>query len=310
VGIASFEGGFSSRLDQVVVEAPLELRLAFGPADARLSTSLTVTMRSPEESSSSQDEGKQGLVDSQDGELAMGLLVAEGIVHSFDEIQNIERCGSEGSEGEPRRLLRIELSPSCEVELDRLKRSFVSSASCGLCGKAGLEALSTTGLARLEAPAQEASLVSQEILRALPAALRSAQQCFGHTGGLHAAASFDPRGRLLFCREDVGRHNAVDKVVGAHLRSGLFPARENILMLSGRVSFELVQKAVAAGFSILAAIGAPTSLAIELAEEFNLSLVGFLSERRFNLYSHPSRVSDRAEPARSSAPAPSNLGSV
>ena len=196
-----------------------------------------------------------------------------------DQIVGVRSCRS-GS-------IRVELAPGSFVDLARLERHSFTSSSCGACGKTSMSALRAIPNWHLR---RGEPLVDEALIRSLPASLRRAQSVFDATGGLHASALFDPDGRLIMLREDVGRHNALDKVIGAELLADRLPADERILMVSGRVSFELVQKALMAGIPVLAAIGAPSSLAVELACEVGMTLIGFVRHDRFNIYSGAERV--------------------
>jgi FdhD protein len=245
-------------LDHVADEAPLELRLGNRP--------LTVIMRTPGD----------------DEELARGFLYTEGIVAGAAEIVSIARP-EQLSGDEVGNVLGIELLPAARPPA--VERLFYASSSCGVCGKASIAQLA------VRAPkVTSAFTVPHELLTALPGRLRSAQRVFAETGGLHAAALFQRDGRLLAVREDVGRHNAVDKLVGWALAEGRLPLADQLLLVSGRIGYEIVQKAVAAGLALIAAVGAPSSLAIDLAEQFGLTLVGFLREDSLNVYSRNDRV--------------------
>jgi FdhD protein len=254
--------------DLVAVEEPLEIRLG--------AKSISVTMRTP----------------GHDFELAAGFLFAEGILRAADQIREIRWSHNES--GNPRQLgnsVTIELNPGVEVDLDRLERHFYTTSSCGVCGKASIEAIiQSTAAQGCAAPACDAPVVEKSVIHCLPEALRRAQPVFERTGGLHAAALFSPDGTLEILREDVGRHNAVDKLIGAELLARHMPLSERLLFVSSRASFELVQKAVMAGIPILAAVGAPSSLAVETALRFQMTLVGFVRDRRFNIYSGASRI--------------------
>lgn len=250
--------------DWVAVEEPLEIVLEFGPADARTRRTAALTMRTP----------------GNDAELAAGFLLAEGVVRTPDDVQCVTPCGHPNA-------VRVELRPAVPVALAGLERHFTTSSSCGVCGKTSLDSLAarTSPLPDADRP-----WLAADVVHRLPAALRDSQPTFDRTGGLHAAALFDASGRLLLVREDVGRHNAVDKLVGAELMAGRLPLDRRVLLVSGRASFELAQKAVAAGVSVLAAVGAPSSLAVDLATRFGLTLLGFVRDHRFNVYAHGGRL--------------------
>lgn len=246
--------------DAVAVEEPLELRVA--------DRSVAVLMRTP----------------GHDRELAAGFLLTEGVIRSADDLLDIVRCrDQEGATSG--NVVNVLTAPSLTVDFERLTRHVFSSSSCGVCGKATLDAVLQNFPAVADGPVFDAGQVA-----ALPARLQEAQPCFASTGGLHGCALFNQRGELEFVAEDVGRHNAVDKVLGRALLEGRLPMRSHGLLLSGRVSFELVQKALAAGIPLVAGIGAPSSLAIECAMRGNLTLVGFLRANRFNLYAGSARL--------------------
>jgi FdhD protein len=252
------EGGRAEEPDWVVVEEPLEIRVGNEP--------LAVIMRTP----------------GQDIELAAGFALTEGVVGSVREIATIRQCGAP-PEAEPN-IVDIGLTPGTVFDPDGMRRNLMASAACGLCGKASLEALAT------RARPNESSLsVRQQILEALPERMRAAQQTFMRTGALHAAALFLPDGSLLACREDVGRHNAVDKVIGWAILRGE-PPPGAVLVVSGRTSFEILQKAAVAGIPVVCAISGPTTLAIETARAFNITLVNFLRGRGMNIASCPERI--------------------
>jgi len=254
--------------DLLAVEEPLEIRLG--------SKSISITMRTP----------------GHDFELAAGFLFTEGILHHTSEIREIRwsNLARENGGGNPRQLgnsVTVELNPGVEVDLDRLERHFYTSSSCGVCGKASIEAIQMQGCPVLP---RNAPLVPASVIHHLPETLRREQPVFERTGGLHAAALFSPDGKLQVLREDVGRHNAVDKLIGSQMLAGHTPLSDSLLLVSGRTSFELVQKTLMAGIPILAAVGAPSSLAVETAQRFNLTLLGFVRDGRFNIYSGASRI--------------------
>ncbi len=250
--------------DDLAVEEPLEIRLACDRDGRRVRRGISVTMRTP----------------GHDAELAVGFLFTEGIIEDPAQVAGVDDWG-------PGNVVRVELRPGVEVDLDRLERHFYAASSCGVCGKASIEAVRVRP--RI-GPIAGRPTVAAAVIRRLPATLRGAQGAFDRTGGLHAAALFDPEGRLLEVREDVGRHNALDKLIGASFLAGRTPLVDGVLLVSGRASFELVQKAAVAGIPVLAAVGAPSSLAVELARELGMTLAGFVRPDRFNIYSEPGRI--------------------
>jgi FdhD protein len=262
--------------DELAVEEPLEIRLAWHepPHLTPRAKSISLTMRTPGD----------------DLALARGFLVSEGILRRREDVVAAEHCGPAVRSDGTSNVVRIELARTCTFDPARLERHFYTTSSCGVCGKTSLEAVKTTDPPPLEpgAPRLEASVIHR-----LPGRLRAAQETFTRTGGLHAAGVFDAEGTLEIAAEDVGRHNAVDKVVGRALAEGRLPARRRLLMVSGRASFELVQKAVMAGIPVLAAVGAPSSLAVELARESGLTLLGFVRDERFNVYADADRMEAR-----------------
>jgi FdhD protein len=260
----------SPHRDLLAVEEPLEIRVGYGRVNARTRRSLTVTMRTP----------------GNDVELAVGFLFAEGIVRRAADIENAESCGPPAGPLRIRNLVRVELAAGVKLDVKRLQRSFVTTSSCGLCGKSSLTAMPPTP----HLPLSDGFTVPVGIIHTLPETLRRAQTVFQRTGGLHAAALFDRDGRLLDVREDVGRHNALDKLIGARVLADAVPLSDHVIFVSGRAGYELVQKALAAGAPLLAAVGAPSSLAADLACDANMTLLGFVRDRRFNVYSGAQRI--------------------
>lgn len=258
-------------LEAVAVEEPLEIVLEFEQEGLPRRKTVALTMRTP----------------GHDLELAAGFLYTEGVVAAPEHIVALHHFGATGGDGDYRNAVRVELAPGANVDLERLERHVYTASSCGVCGKTSIEALRATP--RFGAPSGRASFAAALVHR-LPAKMREAQALFEATGGLHAAALFDARGDLLLLREDVGRHNAVDKVVGSLLLAGALPASGRLLFLSGRAGFELVQKAYMAGLPVVAAVGAPTSLAVELANEVDVTLLGFVREGRFTIYAGAERI--------------------
>lgn len=265
------DGRRSERHDEVAVEEPLEIRVAFSTPEGRATRSLSITMRTPGD----------------DEELAAGFLLSESIIGSRDDIAAVEPCGPPAPDSGNHNVVRVELHRDVELDIGRLQRHFYTTSSCGVCGKASLEALHAVGARPLTG---NAMVFRHDMLAQVPHSLRAAQATFDRTGGLHAAAAFTAAGDLVVTREDVGRHNAVDKVLGALLREGRLPAQDLGLMVSGRASFELLQKALVAGMPLLAAVSAPSSLAVQLAREFDITLVGFLRGDNFNIYAGAQRI--------------------
>jgi FdhD protein len=251
----------TAQVDVVAVEEPLEVRLVWGDA-ARQEKAISVTMRTP----------------GQDEDLAVGFLYTEGIVGAREDVVS---CSIEGN------VARVSLAPGVDVQLSKLERNFYVTSSCGVCGKSSIDAIHV----RREGLRPPDDLrIAPEVIGRLPTELRRVQSVFEATGGLHAAGLFDIAGALLGVREDVGRHNAVDKLIGAELRAGRGSLASCILALSGRASFELLQKASMAGIFVVAAVGAPSSLAIELARQSRITLLGFVRDERFNVYAGPERL--------------------
>ncbi len=262
--LAVRRGSQAWRSDELATEEPMEIR-AQGPVGPPIS--VAVTMRTP----------------GADFELAAGFLFTEGLVEDPAEIRRVSYCEDLPAEQQRYNVVTVRLGRPFDP--DPLRRSTYVSSSCGVCGKASLD------LVTVRCPAiGPGPVVKAEVISGLPGALRAAQRVFERTGGLHAAGLFAPDGTLLEIREDVGRHNAVDKVIGQAVLAGDLPLAERVLQVSGRLSFEIVQKAARAGVPILAAVSAPSSLAVLAAEELGLTLVGFVREGGFNVYAHPERI--------------------
>lgn len=248
--------------DLLVVEEPLEIRLGHGPEVARVEFRMSVTMRTP----------------GNDEELALGFLFTEGLITDKDQVLRVVPCMNVKPE-ELGNVVRVELHPTVEVDPQKWQRNVYTTSSCGVCGKTSIDAVSVSCI-RSIGPIPE---LSTELILSLPDRMRAAQTIFKHTGGIHAAALFNTDGELLILREDIGRHNAVDKVIGTMLSAAL-PAEGNVLVVSGRAGFELVQKCAVAGIAIMVAVGAPSTLAVQLALERNMQLIGFVREGRYNDY--------------------------
>jgi FdhD protein len=254
----------SMQSDRVAVEEPLEIRLT-GPALPAQGTTLAITMRTP----------------GADGELACGFLLGEGIIRLRADVEALAPLATDAN------VICIRLRAGLAPALEQLKRNFYVSSSCGVCGKASIAAINALPLL----PVTGTASLDEALLRALPARLRAGQPSFAQTGGLHAVGLFRFDGTLSCVYEDVGRHNAMDKVTGAQFLAGNTPLSDCIAMLSGRASFELLQKAMAAGISVVAAVGAPSSLAIDLAQAAGITLIGFLRPEGYNIYTNGWRLS-------------------
>jgi FdhD protein len=264
------DGNCFDKTDALAIEEPLEIRLEFGPEGNRSVQNVSVTMRTP----------------GSDTELAAGFLFTEGIVKEPKDIANIDHCFIACAENKEN-VIQVSLKAGVVPHLQNTERNFYTTSSCGVCGKGSINAIRT--VSAFTSQTNELTIDSS-LLFQLPDILREHQAVFADTGGLHASALFNTEGGLLLVREDVGRHNALDKLIGAALNKGWLPLNRSVLLLSGRASFELVQKAAMAGIQIIAAVGAPSSLAVELAEEFNITLAGFLRGNRFNIYTSPHRI--------------------
>lgn len=256
--------------DRLAVEEPLEIRLQYEEGGAPRLRSIAVTMRTP----------------GHDAELAVGFLVSEGIVRRASDVVGTRHCPITERQTS-HNVLTVHLAPGVAFDAKRLERHFYTTSSCGVCGKTSLEALDVAGCPVLpkDAPRLEAGVIPR-----LPEMLRAEQAVFEQTGGLHAAAVFTPAGDLVRVREDVGRHNAVDKLVGSFFLEDRLPLSDGVLLVSGRTSFELAQKALMAGVPVLASVSAPSSLAVGLAEEFGMTLLGFVRDGRFNVYAGAHRI--------------------
>jgi FdhD protein len=267
-------GAWTTERDTLAGEEPLEIRLLHSADDAHGQTqrdSIAVTMRTPG-------------VGNEDFELAIGFLHGEGLITSRDDFVDVSYCPDE-SEVQTFNIVTVTLRPGLRFDMSRLDRHFYTTSSCGICGKATLEALDLQGCL----PLPDTAPVAADLLQTLPARLFEAQAMFQQTGGLHAAGLFDRWGQLLVAREDVGRHNALDKVIGARVMAGQ-TMDDTLLVLSGRASYELLQKALMVRIPLVAAVGAPSSLAVSTAESFNITLLGFVRADTFNIYTGAQRV--------------------
>lgn len=249
--------------DILAAEEPLEIRINYPADGGRVSKSLSITMRTP----------------GADKELAVGFLFTEGIISSYGDV---DKCIII-----PDNIVQVVLADHITPDLKKLERNFYTTSSCGVCGKSSIDAVRT--VCNIQTTGNDVK-VSSSILYSLPETLRAKQDVFEHTGGLHASALFTTDGELLMLREDVGRHNALDKLIGACLEKGMVPLDQYILLLSGRASFELMQKAAMAGIKVIAAVGAPSTLAVQMVEDSDITLAGFLRGERFNIYTKPERI--------------------
>jgi FdhD protein len=255
--------------DEAATEEPLEIRVIPGGTPETNPYPIAVTLRTP----------------GSDFELAAGFLVSEGLLHSPDDVTRVAYCLDPG-EAQRNNIVNVSLSPGVTFDRERFRRNVYTTSSCGVCGKAALDQVR----AAIPRPPVGRFEIAAAMLGSLTDRLAPAQRLFGRTGGLHAAALFRPDGELIIVREDIGRHNALDKLVGSRFLARSLPESNTVLLVSGRASFELVQKAAVAGIPFLAAIGAPSTLAIALAQEQGMTLVGFLRKGQFNVYSGPERI--------------------
>ena len=271
VAIRRVGAGESDASDVVATEEPLGIRLGYSrPDGSRAEEDVSITMRTP----------------GHDEDLAVGFLFTEGIIHARSDVQAVVPRGQRDADGLVN-VVRVDLAPGVAVDFKRLERHFYTSSSCGICGKASIESVAVQGRFDLHGAGFR---VAGDVLGKLPAALKSRQTVFEQTGGLHASGLFAASGEIVAVREDVGRHNALDKLIGDALVHERVPLTDYGVVVSGRASFELMQKAKMAGCAFVAAVGAPSSLAVQLAQEFGMTLVGFLKPDRFNVYSRPERV--------------------
>lgn len=259
--------------DEIAVEEPLEIRVSRADRREEAPRSLSVTMRTP----------------GHDFELAVGFLFTEGIVRERDDIASVGFARGH-LHGPSENVVDVTLDRGVPFDPAKFERHFYTTSSCGVCGKTSLEAIRIRGVRPMPPDRPQ---VAADLLPLLPARLREGQALFAATGGLHAAGRFDSQGRLLSLREDVGRHNAVDKLVGEAVLDGRVPLGDEVLGVSGRASFEILQKAAVAGFPFVVAVGAPSSLAVDLAREYGMTLVGFARPRSFNAYAGESRIAPR-----------------
>ena len=258
-------GKMDELADKVAVEEPLQIQLLYSTSTGQMLKDIAVTMRTP----------------GNDEELAAGFLFTEGILKDGEDISEIKRSHTDEN------IVQVILKENIIPVLGNAARNFYTTSSCGVCGKASIDAINTVSVFTLQ---QDSIFLNAAVLYNLQDKIKVQQQVFEDTGGIHASALFDVNGKFIMLREDVGRHNALDKIIGAALMKNKLPLNKCLLFLSGRSSFELVQKAVMAGIKVIVAVGAPSSLAVEMAKENNITLIGFLRNERFNIYSGKERI--------------------
>ena len=265
--------------EQLAIEEPLEIRLEYWKDGYLQRQSVSITMRTP----------------GHDDELATGFLFTEGIIREWDQVKHVRACGP-FAQGQPfQNIMRVELRGGVKVNTGTLERNFYTTSSCGICGKTSLEALKINNPYGQVIKTLHTPSIHRNILLSVPGRMTSQQRLFQQTGGCHASCLFDEQGNLLCLREDVGRHNALDKVLGWALMNGHLPLHRHMILVSGRTSFELMQKAAMGGIPVVAAVGAPSTLAVQVAREFNMTLIGFLKQQRFTIYHDPGRIQGLAE---------------
>lgn len=257
--------------DDVSVEEPLEIRLAFYSNTSKERHQVSVTMRTP----------------GNDEELALGFLFTENLIPGQEAVESVQRLDPGFRKSQRDNIIQVNLNPGFQPDMELLSRHFYTTSSCGVCGKTSIELVQSLVDTRI-APSEVFFNPSQ--IARFPEQLETAQKEFASTGAIHAATLFDQNGNLVQLREDVGRHNALDKLIGWAMTQGVLPLEQHALLLSGRGSFELIQKASMAGIQVVAAVGAPSSLAVQLADDAGITLIGFLRAQRMNIYTHPQRI--------------------
>ena len=264
------QGAIEEITDEVTIEEPLEFSIAFGPQSSRQTKNIAITMRTP----------------GNDFELVLGFLYSEGIIKNKTDVQSITRMDNLEDTSNIENTVLVELDETLSVDPKKIRNFYINS-SCGICGS---QVVDDIGSLQQYHSLRSDFLVAESVLRTLPDRIQKKQDAFSHTGGLHASALFDKEGSILSLYEDVGRHNALDKLIGSELQKNNLPLLECGLILSGRTSFELIHKAALAGIPLVVSIGAPSSLAIDAAWEYEITLAGFLQTDRFNIYSFPRRI--------------------
>ncbi len=262
----------SATIDELIsIEEPLEMIVRYKKNNNWIDNSISVTMRTPKN----------------DVDLIVGLLFSEGIIHKFPEIEKVESLGHETGKFKLRNKIRVTLNNGENLDVKHLRRNFLTNSSCGVCGKASMDSLEIICKTKIN---KNNPKIKSSLVTAIPNLLKQSQSEFSKTGGIHASALFDQDGKVLVIREDVGRHNALDKVIGHCFKNSIFDTKNQFIACSGRLSFELIQKTLMANIGLLMGVGAPTSLAIDLAKRFDITLIGFIKSDSFNVYCGENRI--------------------
>jgi len=262
----------SATIDELIsIEEPLEMIVRYKKNNNWIDNSISVTMRTPKN----------------DEDLIVGLLFSEGIIHKFPEIEKVETLGHETGKFKLRNKIRVTLNNGENLDVKHLRRNFLTNSSCGVCGKASMDSLEIICKTKIN---KNNPKIKSSLVTAIPNLLKQSQSEFSKTGGIHASALFDQDGKVLVIREDVGRHNALDKVIGHCFKNSIFDTKNQFIACSGRLSFELIQKTLMANIGLLMGVGAPTSLAIDLAKRFDITLIGFIKSDSFNVYCGENRI--------------------
>ena len=262
----------SATIDELIsIEEPLEMIVRYKKNNNWIDNSISVTMRTPKN----------------DEDLIIGLLFSEGIIHKFPEIEKVESLGHETGKFKLRNKIRVTLNNGENLDVKHLRRNFLTNSSCGVCGKASMDSLEIICKTKIN---KDNPKIKSSLVTAIPNLLKQSQSEFSKTGGIHASALFDQDGKVLVIREDVGRHNALDKVIGHCFKNSIFDTKNQFIACSGRLSFELIQKTLMANIGLLMGVGAPTSLAIDLAKRFDITLIGFIKSDSFNIYCGENRI--------------------
>ena len=262
----------TSTIDELVsIEEPLEMIIYYKKNNDWINNSISITMRTPKN----------------DEDLIVGLLFSEGIIHKISEIKKVELLGHKTGKFKLQNKIRVTLNNSKNLDVKHLRRNFLTNSSCGICGKASMDSLEIICKTKIN---KDNPKIKNSLITRIPKLLMQKQSEFSKTGGIHASALFDQNGKVLVIREDIGRHNALDKVIGHSFKNSIFDTKNQFIACSGRLSFELVQKTLMANIGLLMGVGAPTSLAIDLAKRFDITLIGFISSSGFNVYCGEDRV--------------------